>query len=337
MPALRHVVVVTAAGHEVGLGHAVRLSGLVARLATPHTLSVCVRGDLALVAPLFPGATLVPLVADGGPDGLWFAAPPELVLVDLPSHPAHQARPFAAWRAFGVPLVAVDDLGGDVPVDLVVNGTVPGAHHAYSPGPRVFAGPEYALLRAPFSVTPWRAPADRAVTIVIGGGDAARRWAHVLTGPALDRSTWGRTTMVVGAAFPERDRLRAPCALARITLRHGLDAAELATLLADSAVALVTGGMIVYEALAVGTPTVAFPLVDDMRAEVGWLAARGACLDLGEDGGFSSAVVKDAVRSLLDDPALAATMSACARSLIDGRGAERSAKLVDELLAPNAR
>jgi len=323
-------------GGAVGFGHSVRTAGLLAQLAWP--LDLVVAGDGAGLDRFFPTARFRS-VADhpGGLAGVLAEACPDAILVDLPRHDD------ALWRtvrALGRPVICIDDEGGDVVADLVLNGTVLDRYHHYPAlpaGARALVGPSYTMLRPAFSATPWRDPAEPGVAMVIGSGERAWNWAHVLTGPGLDRSGWGKLAMVVGAAFPDMDRLAEVCAAAGITLHNGLDAADLARLLADAQVALITGGMIVYEALAVGVPTVVFPLVANMPPEIDWLKARGCVVDLGYDGGMDMERVGTAVGGLIADRTAASEMSRRGRAVIDGKGMARAAAAVAALLEENAR
>lgn len=318
------------AGHQLGFGHAVRSSALVDALAS-RTELVVAGDDLDALARFFPTARLRSVERDSLV-AILDSVRPDVVLVDLPRHTPEL---WSALRGPGRPVIAVDDEGGELTADLVINGAVPDAYHCYPalrPGGKALTGPSYTLLRPAFGVTPWRDPETPSVTVVVGSGERARDWAFALVGDALDRTAWGKVSMVVGAAFPERETLRQACDHAGVRLLSGLDAPALADLLAGSRVALITGGMITSEALAVGAPAIVFPQVPNLIPEAAWLAARGAIRDLGFDGGMDMARVGTEVGALQRDRAEARAQSARARALIDGRGLERAAQAVETLL-----
>ena len=115
-----------------------------------------------------------------------------MVIVDLP-------RPDAAlWRvarAHAPLVVAIDDEGGAIEADMVVNGAGPQTSHHYPslpPGAVALTGPDYALLRPPFAETRWRDPDAPSVIIVVGSGARACDWAFALVSDALNRSAWVR-------------------------------------------------------------------------------------------------------------------------------------------------
>ena len=284
-----------------GLGHAVRAKALLDGLKTPVTVTAS--GGGAGLETIFPGCVPWPVDIDDF----------DAVLVDLPEA---ADGPWAELRAFKGPVIAIDDFGGGIEADLVINGTVLPAYHRYPalrPGGRALCGPDHALIRPAFAAHPWRNPPDGGLAIVLGSGEAAFRWAHHLAGLRFPLPV----TLVVGAAFPD---FTAP---SDWVMRRAVGAEALAELLAGSRAALMTGGMVIYEAQAVGVPSLVCPLLDNMVAEVAWFAERGAVVDLGPKGGGE--VERIAERLAVNRPRPA--------GLIDGRGLERAARAVVEVLA----
>jgi len=315
----------------VGFGHVVRCSALFAALGA--NLDMVVAGDdAAALRASFPAARVHSVNREGFGQILR-SERPELVVVDLPRHSTgvwREARRFARL------VVAVDDQGGAIEADIVISGAPPSACRpfpALDGGARALTGPAYALLRPEFAVVRWRSPGPPSVAIVVGSGARARDWAFALAGDALDRSAWGDVAMAVGRGFSQYDRLGEACARARIRLLNGLEAGAMAQHLAGAQAALITGGMVMPETLAVGTPAVVFPQIESMQPETRWFAERRAICDLGFDGGMEMGRVRDEVDRLLSDRDAARKQSACGRELVDGRGAERAASLISSRLA----
>jgi spore coat polysaccharide biosynthesis predicted glycosyltransferase SpsG len=272
------------AGHQLGFGHAVRSSALVDALAS-KTEMVVAGDDLDALAGFFPAARLHSVERDTLA-AILESERPDAVLVDLRRHAPDL---WSALRGPGRPVIAVDDEGGELTADLVINGAVPDAYHCYPalrPGGKALTGLSYTLLRPAFGTTPWRDPEAPSVAVVVGSGERARHWAFALVGDALDRTAWGKVSMAVGAAFPDIELLRQSCDHAGVRVLSGLDAPALTDLLTRSRVALITGGMIMCEALAVGAPAIVFPQVPNLIPEATWFAARGAIRDLGFDRGM---------------------------------------------------
>jgi UDP-2,4-diacetamido-2,4,6-trideoxy-beta-L-altropyranose hydrolase len=327
-----HLLVRVDADDRVGVGHAVRTSALLDVVGIPLQLTVIGSGEA--LAAFFPRAQIEPapasfpeltkIVSEQGHDA---------VLIDLP----RGARwPWALLRGLGRPAIAIDDEGGDIVADLVLNGTVLETYHDYpclSGGARALVGARYALIRPEFGRVRWRQPPERSIIIVVGSGERAREWSFALASGAIQWCRWGKTSMIVGTAFPKFRALMKACQGAGIMLRSGLSARDLAGLLARSSVALTTGGMIVYEALAVGAPTVVFPQIGNLVPEAEWFAAKTCVRNLGFDGGMDMTKVIREVDAVLRDHSLAQMLSERARSIVDGRGMQRAAAAIADLLS----
>lgn len=320
------------AGHEIGLGHATRVAGILRQLGGQQR--VVVAGDGVQLDAMFGAARRMPQATPATMAALFDAVAPDLVLVDRPGMAAGWWQALDA-AAVDIPLVLIDDYGGQFPVDLVINGTVLDEYHHYSrlrPHARTLAGPAYALVRPQFAQQPWSDPVEPSVLIVAGGGDAARDWALMLVSGALDLAPWGKVGMIVGAAFPELGALAAACARQGVTLESGVAAERMAQALSQAALALTTGGMIVYEAVAAGVPALVFPQMANLVDEASWFAGQGAIADLGAAGGMHPAAVSDVVTRLLARRAERVAMSQRQRVLLDGQGMQRAAASIELLL-----
>lgn len=332
MPDLNLLVRVDAT-HEIGLAHAVRTGRLVGSLSTQPEITVAGH-DTALLRPHFGGAHYT-----GIDEFVRAGTRPDAYLVDCPVLDLN----FCLKRADGtaIPVIVVDDYGGRIDADLVINGTVLDDYHRYSglsDGAQLFCGADYALIDPVFANTPWRGPGEgKALTIVAGGGNRAADWVHELVDYEPELKTLGPTNLIVGQAFPEFEKLISRAEGSSITLFKGINATEMAALLSNASVALVTGGMIVYEALAVGVPTIVFPQETNLVKEAEWFAQQNCIRNLGYDGGMQMTLVSKTIRHLIDNPAMAVTCSQNARATIDGRGMERAASAIDDHLLRTQR
>jgi spore coat polysaccharide biosynthesis predicted glycosyltransferase SpsG len=126
--------------------------------------------------------------------------------------------------------------------------------------------------------------------------------------------------------------LERACGERGVALAYGLTGTQMAQALAASTLALTTGGMVVYEAVAVGVPTVVFPQMANMIPEIAWLARAGCVADLGANGGHDAARVRDAVTRLLASRDERIAMSAAQHLVTDGRGVHKAAQAIGALL-----
>ena len=319
------------ANNSVGMGHAIRLSSLVGLLHTRCNFFVAGNDETLKMA--FPHASIHVVASDDdtGFRRVLDTVKPDLVIVDLPPS---IARPWKAIREWAqVPIIALDDEGGELDADLIINGTALDKYHQYKcpSDARILCGTQFTMIRPVFSAHSWSG-ADTSVAIVVGSGERAEAWALMLASGAVNMSAWGAVRMVVGHSFKKYAQLASHCQQTGINLQRSLSGEALASLVCQSAVALITGGMIVYETLAMGVPAVVFPQIPNLVPEAEWFSAQGAIVDLNYDGGMDPLAVEKAVGHLLSNRESALTMSAKQREILDGRGMERAAAAIDSLL-----
>lgn len=324
-----HILVRVDANHVVGLAHAIRVSEILPLLSMPHRLTVIGEGNL--LAEFFPDAQIEFLTGEPNNfSALVRAMSPDLVLVDHP-HPGCDFWSDLRRDAVAVPIVAIDDFGGELDADLIINGTVLHQYHHYpnlKKHAKLKVGAAYSLVRPIFSTSRWRDPADPCVLIIVGSGDRARDWALQL----VIEESWGPVKMIVGRAFPDLDKLIRRCDGAGVALETGLSGEKMASAMSQASLVLITGGMIVYESIAVGVPAVVFPQIDNTIPEAHWFAQKGCITDLGFDGGMDPKVISSKVRDLLSDPSMRNEMSMAQAQVIDGLGMFRAASAINAIL-----
>jgi UDP-2,4-diacetamido-2,4,6-trideoxy-beta-L-altropyranose hydrolase len=318
-----------AAGPRVGFGHMVRAVSLAEAVGVPALLSV--RGLRSCVSPTVRrlGAKLVP--PGGAADVLDRVNPDVLVLDD------RVARATAAWRRAarrrGVPVVSIHDLGlglGDA--DLVVDGSL-GATTALAHAVSL-SGPRFAILNPRCLEGRRDDSAPRHdVAIALGGGP--RRLAAVRLAGAL-RARRPGLRVAIAAGFVATDSRSAGGSIEWIA------PSKLGAALAGCGVAVVGGGVTLYESLALGVPTVAAAVVPSQRPTVSAFAARGAVLDGGllSCGPRLQRRIESAARrvlSLLDDDIARRRLTRAGSRLVDGRGADRVARGIERMLSSHRR
>ena len=234
----------------------------------------------------------------------------------------------------GVRVVAViDDLADrPLPVTIVVNGAAHARDLRYRvrPDTTLCLGLEYALLRTEFSMEPQRQtrPRIQRALVTVGGADAALLtpsligWARKgLDGAALD--------VLVGPFWSEQAR-----AAAEQVARESRDVVlhespeEIRDLMLGCDVALSGGGQTVYELAATATPAVAITLFENQTGNLLAMSRQGALLWPGDATAADlGSRVAQALKSLAD-PMRRTTLGSRARSLVDGRGTSRVARVL---------
>lgn len=307
------VVFRVAAGPRIGFGHLVRCRSLARALGVPAVVSVRGSGPTRAIA-----ASLGWSVLEGGADQGRSAGTASLIIVDDPS-PAEETRWVRRARRHRVPVVTIRDLEGrGQRPDLSIDG---GVTARPARGAHALRGPRYAILD-PSVVEARRAgrwPRANRVLIALGGG------AHVYALAA-------RLANAIAESMPGAD-IRVARGFSRPRVEPVLDRASwftahggLAAELSEAAVAVVAGGVTLYEACAIGVPAVAVAVAAGQRPAIRAMARHGAVVDGGGPARdpATSARVASAVRGLMASAA-GRRQTRAAMRLVDGRGVFRVA------------
>ena len=256
------------------------------------------------------------------------ALAPALLVVDHPN-----PRAGGPWireaRRLGIPTASIHDLGiAPCESDCSIDGSV-------APGPMDLAGLEYAIVDP--RVRRVRRDGRRLgppIVLVAFGGGHQRRLARAVARAVVAR----RPDVAVRIACGFGSAKRAPAG-AGITLVARK--ASLADEYRGATVAVLAGGVSLYEACVVGVPAIGVSIVPAQRPAVAGLAHRGALIDgAAASSGHSVAGTADRIArlvcELLDAPARQRSLARTARRLIDGRGIERVAAALRRLSRPVA-
>ncbi|MCC7044660.1 MAG: hypothetical protein IT183_12415 [Acidobacteria bacterium] len=311
------VLFAAAAGPELGFGHLVRCGVLADVLRAPRELAL--RGS----APARLAALSRDWTVHQGPH-LQDLLLPDLIVVDDPSV-AHRDRWVRLARQARIPVALICDGDSDrIDADVVIDGSFVarpdhGAHRCTGPAWAVLSPAVQARRQRPLVRD------RRRVLVALGGG------AHVARlGAAIARA--------LVAALPD----------ARVDLASGFTGAAcgplprgcrwvhapsgLADHLGSAGVAVVAGGVTMYEACALGTPAVSVPVVAAQRPAIEAAVAAGAVVTVprGTTTRLAEAIAA-AVRDLAEHRGRASAQAAMAAQLVDGAGAMRVAARLRDL------
>jgi spore coat polysaccharide biosynthesis predicted glycosyltransferase SpsG len=100
--------------------------------------------------------------------------------------------------------------------------------------------------------------------------------------------------------------------------------------LADAAI--LSGGTLTHEGLAMGVPTLVLGQTADQEREAARLARSGAVLYLFRPHPISQAALRHAIGRLIGEPALRQRLSIETMRVVDGKGAERIVRVALEIL-----
>ena len=311
-----------AAGPRRGFGHLVRCKSLAKALNVTPIVSL--RGtEKTKRAARTMGCELVA----GGPKAALASSGCRVLVVDDPI--ASDARRWIrAARETGRKVASVHDLGiGCLDADLVIDGTVCRSPKLDACAAEVLSGPDYAVLDPGLISQRMRRASGAGtirVLIALGGGRhtaLAAKIAEALI--AADEDIEVRIAAGFVAGGNTQFRL-----IPRVTWVGRTNG--LAEELSRADVAVVGGGVTLYEACAIGTAAVAVPVVDAQRETIASFVAKGAAKGI-VDGPVEIERVTLLVLDLVRNAKLRSTLGRKASRLVDGRGATRAARAVARL------
>ena len=241
----------------------------------------------------------------------------------------------AGLREAKAVVAVVNDLADrELPVDLVVNGSMNADRLAYRAGKttRFLLGPQYILLRSEFAEEPKRTIAERVrqVLVTVGGGDPEHltpklvRWVS-------DTFKDASVDVVIGPMFEQQDLTSADFQSATSATVHS-NPQNIRSIMLGADLALCGGGQTTYELAATGTPAVAIRLADNQTQNLAGLNSAGALVWAGDvHHADLEAKTKCVLAALAGDPARRAALSQRGRALVDGQGAVRVARAILDL------
>ncbi len=315
-------------GSGVGLGHLERILALADALRPHLDVSIVVPQDDAGVRDRVTRRGHIPVEAHGDTQARVAAAVSATESVDvlvLDGYVFEVALQHRLRRRAA--LTVVDDLCLPADCDLAVNPSPAGEAMRPSGADSFLGGPAFALIRASFADARQQALRrgrdSRMVLVSSGATDLAGIGGRV-TRALLDGDSTVEVVRVVGPDTPG-------VADGAHEREHVLIAPpSLADSLSQASVYVGAAGTTAVQAACVGTPAVITAAVPNQEAQAAALAAAGCAIVVDVESLASTCL------QLLDDGARRDDMAARGRALVDGRGAERVADAIRQLVAARA-
>ena len=317
----------------MGMGHVVRCLWLASALRETYRNSVtfCMDQDeIGISAVQSRGWPVIRVAAEElGVDG-------DAVIIDLPEGVSAEAVCSLRQRnPRSLVVLMHGTCTGRIEADLIVSPTErlpdPSSWQGFR-GQR-YEGPAYAILDPAFARVPRRSSSvvrEPRILVSMGGSDPCGLTLQALR--ALDGMEDSdkeafRVTVAIGPAFLHEEELRVWLTGARrqYECRRG---DSLLDLMVNSDIALVSFGTTVYELAAAGLPALALSITEDHAQSAEVFAQGGSLMHLGLFSSISPAQIQSAVRELTNHQQLRLEMAQRGQALVDGKGAERVAKLL---------
>jgi len=330
----RRIIFRCDASSRIGSGHLIRCTALAHALGELGIQPVMASAELGAsdeARLVSAGIEVLNLPKGEQQAGVLAGVSGEALVLD---HYHLQADYLDRWHETGRPVLQLIDSGEPRPgVSIALNQNL-GAQIPERRGLLRLEGLDYALLRPVFqrgALVDLTAPVRRCL-VTLGAADADGYTRTVLElMESLARRRGLTLVTVVGGLNPHADQLRR-YAHDRPWIELHENVAEMATLMRSCQVALSTSGSTLWELCAVGLPRVVFSIAANQRPLAHQAATRELAVDLGWANTLKRAEVEASVEALVTDLAWRERQVRHGRQLVDGRGAQRVAKILMEAL-----
>jgi folate-dependent phosphoribosylglycinamide formyltransferase PurN len=206
--------------------------------------------------------------------------------------------------------------------------------YACEPDTRLLLGTRYVLLRREFLI--WNKQhrvipkIARRVLVTLGGGDPENNTLKVIRAlqevdiPDLE------ITVVVGASNAHTDVLEEAVKQSCIPIRLWRDVKNMPELMAAADMAVSGGGSTAWELLFMGTPSLFMIVAENQRRIAEPIGSQRVGRNLGQAEDVSAESLAEAITTLAQDVNSRAEINQKARQVVDGRGARRVIRSMQE-------
>ncbi len=317
-------------GRSMGMGHVVRCLWLASALRETcrNLVTFCMdQDDIGISAVQSRGWPVIRVAAEELGE-----VESDAVIIDLPEGVSAEAvRSLRQRNPRSLVVLMHGTCTGRMEADLIVSPIErlpdPSSWQGFR-GQR-YEGPAYAILDPAFARVPRRSFSvvhEPRILVSMGGSDPYGLTLQALR--ALDRMEDPfRVTVAIGPAFLHEAELRTWLAGARRQYECRREDSLLDPMV-NSDIALVSFGTTVYELAAAGLPALALSITEDHAQSAEVFAQDGSLMHLGLFSSISPAQIQSAVRELMNNQQLRLGMAQRGQALVDGKGAERVAKLL---------
>ena len=223
------------------------------------------------------------------------------------------------------------------PVDMLINYNIYGEEMGYEKDAafadtKLLLGTEYVPLREEFSAAEQqRTAADGGILITTGGSDSFNLAEQLLMeAMKYDALKEKEYHVVSGSLNPHIGELQA-LAQKHENIHIHCNVTNMAELMAESEVALSAGGSTLYELCAMGVPVIAFSFAENQERLVQTFVKRGIAQYGGNYRTDGNKMIQNTIaglETLLEDENLRTEYRKKARTLVDGKGADRIAEAI---------
>jgi spore coat polysaccharide biosynthesis protein SpsF len=198
---------------------------------------------------------------------------------------------------------------------------------------QLYVGWEWVVLRREFAQRPPRACHQQPMVLVtMGGSDPAGLTMKAVE--ALDLLDEGfETVVVLGPAFSHQGALRDLLAKTHRHFDVRQNVTDMPGLMAQADLAVASFGVTAYELAAMGVPAIYLCLTQDHAESASTFVDAGIGLCLGISDQITVPMLVGAIKQILNDVSGRSRRAERARQQVDGKGAERIARIIAQKLS----
>jgi len=227
-------------------------------------------------------------------------------------------------------LVSIDD-GSDTIFysDILINPNLnPNINHSYSLRTQYYSGAKYVILKKAFEKYAVKKKqikrGVKSLFICFGGSDRNNITQKIVN---MIREMDVNITVVIGMMYPYYNELVKDLKEHR-NIQIKRDAHNMDELIYDADLAITSGGTLLYETCAIGTPAIVICQNQEQNRESEFFTENNAAINLGSFDNINEDIARDTVIKLISDYDKRELLSKNARQLIDGRGADRIVNII---------
>ncbi|MCZ7401453.1 MAG: UDP-2,4-diacetamido-2,4,6-trideoxy-beta-L-altropyranose hydrolase [Candidatus Methanoperedens sp.] len=250
-----------------------------------------------------------------------------IIITDIPNIPEQYIH---ALKENGCIVVSIDDCSKTLFYsDILINPNLnPCTQHAYSSGTQYYSGAEYVILKKAFEKYAGKKKRIKekveSLFLCFGGGDnnnITGKIVNIIKEIEID------TNVVIGMLYPYKNELIKSVEEHK-NIKIKINANNIDELIDEADLAMISGGTMLYEICAVGTPAIIICQNEDQNTECEFFAQTNAAINFGVYDKINKEAVLDTVHNLINDHKNRMLLSKNAKQLIDAKGADRIVKII---------
>jgi spore coat polysaccharide biosynthesis predicted glycosyltransferase SpsG len=204
----------------------------------------------------------------------------------------------------------------------------PNISHSYSSETQYYGGPKYVILKRELGMyaekTKCVNECPESVFVCFGGSDHNNVTQKVVNVVKKINSNF---TVIIGLLYSYQDELLDSIkGLDNVDVKK--DVSDIGELIYNADLAIISGGTLLYETAALGTPSIVICQNHDQNDESNFFAENNAAINLGLFDRITENVIKNTILELISDCNTRTFLSKNAKKLIDTNGADRIVQMI---------